>query len=150
MSLFILAAILNKFPLPVDKSVTWFLLCASVFSPTAAILESEKTLGTRLPPIYKCLRFDLLIQWNWKQVKIEPIVIYQREIIEVFFLFVQRWIFIDVVMPCTFRTFRRLVRNLKGGIHSDWQGYSPLTPNAKIAINKSQKLHNIFSTRLQS
>ena len=28
LSLFILAAILNKFPLSVDKSVTWFLLCA--------------------------------------------------------------------------------------------------------------------------
>ena len=43
-----LPAILNKFPLSVDKSVTWFLLCARVFSPAAAILESEKTLGTRL------------------------------------------------------------------------------------------------------
>ena len=30
------------------KSVTLFLLCARVFSPTADILESEKTLGTRL------------------------------------------------------------------------------------------------------
>ena len=49
LSAFILAAILNKFPLSVDKSVTWFLLCARVFSPAAAILESEKTLGTRLP-----------------------------------------------------------------------------------------------------
>ena len=48
LSLFILAAILNKFPLSVDKSVTWFLLCARVFSPAAAILEREKTLGTRL------------------------------------------------------------------------------------------------------
>ena len=48
LSLFILAAILNKFPLSVDKSVTWFLLCARVFSPAAAILESEKTLATRL------------------------------------------------------------------------------------------------------
>ena len=48
LSLFILAAILNKFPPSVDKSVTWFLLCARVFSPAAAILESEKTLGTRL------------------------------------------------------------------------------------------------------
>ena len=38
LSLFILAAILNKFPLSVDKSVTWFLLCARVFSPAAAIL----------------------------------------------------------------------------------------------------------------
>ena len=37
-----------KFPLSVDKSVTWFLLCARVFSPATAILESEKTLGTRL------------------------------------------------------------------------------------------------------
>ena len=43
-----LPTILNKFPLSVDKSVTWFLLCARVFSPAAAILESEKTLGTRL------------------------------------------------------------------------------------------------------
>ena len=48
LSLFILAAILNKFPLSVDKSVTWFLLCARVLSPTAAISESEKTMGTRL------------------------------------------------------------------------------------------------------
>ena len=48
LSIFILAAILNKFPLSVDKSVTWFLLCARVFSPAAAILKSEKTLGTRL------------------------------------------------------------------------------------------------------
>ena len=48
LSLFILAAILNKFPLSVDKSVTCFLLCARVFSPAAAILESEETLGTRL------------------------------------------------------------------------------------------------------
>ena len=48
LSLFILAAILNKFPLSVDNSVTWFLLCARVLSPTAAILESEKTMGTRL------------------------------------------------------------------------------------------------------
>ena len=48
LSLFILAAILNKFPLSVDKSVTWFLLCARVLSPTAAILESEKNTGTRL------------------------------------------------------------------------------------------------------
>ena len=48
LSVFIVAAILNKFPLSVDKSVTWFLLCARVFSPAAAILESEKTLGTRL------------------------------------------------------------------------------------------------------
>ena len=48
LSLFILAAISNKFPLSVDKSVRWFLLCASVFSPAAAMLESEKTLGTRL------------------------------------------------------------------------------------------------------
>ena len=30
------------------KSVTWFLLCTRVFSPTADILKSEKTLGTRL------------------------------------------------------------------------------------------------------
>ena len=48
LPLFILAAILNKFPLSVDKSITWFLLCARVFSPAAAILESEKALGTRL------------------------------------------------------------------------------------------------------
>ena len=48
LSLFILAAILNTFPFSVDKSVTWFLPCARVFSPAAAIWESEKTLGTRL------------------------------------------------------------------------------------------------------
>ena len=47
-SLFILDTILNKFPLSVDKSVTWFLLCARVFSSAAAILEREKTLGTKL------------------------------------------------------------------------------------------------------
>ena len=47
-SLFILDAILNKFPLSVDKSVTWFLLCARVFSPAAVILEREKTLVTKL------------------------------------------------------------------------------------------------------
>ena len=52
LSVFILAAILNKFPLSVDKSVTWFLLCARVFSPAAAILESEKTLGTRLTVLF--------------------------------------------------------------------------------------------------
>ena len=28
---------------------------------------------------------------------------------------------------------------LKEGINSNWQGYSPLTPNAEIAINKSRK-----------
>ena len=47
VSLF-LAAILNKFPLFVDQSVTCFLLCARVFSPAATILESDKTVGTRL------------------------------------------------------------------------------------------------------
>ena len=56
LSVFILAAILNKFPLSVDKSVTWFLLCARVFSPAAAILESEKTLGTRLGRLPNRLR----------------------------------------------------------------------------------------------
>ena len=60
LSLFSLAAILNKFPLSVDKSVTWFLLCARVFSPAAAILESEKTLGTRLDP-------GLLLQEGWER-----------------------------------------------------------------------------------
>ena len=54
LSLFILAAILNKFPLSVDKSVTWCLLCARVFSPAAAILESEKALGTRLLRVLYC------------------------------------------------------------------------------------------------
>ena len=44
----VLAAILNKFPLSVDKSITRFLLCARVFSLTAAILENEKTLGARV------------------------------------------------------------------------------------------------------
>ena len=43
-----LPAIVDKFPLSVDKSVTWFLLCARVFSPASAILESKKSLGTRL------------------------------------------------------------------------------------------------------
>ena len=52
LSLFTLAAILNKFPLSVDKSVTWFVMCAMVFSPANAILESEKTLGTRLVKIH--------------------------------------------------------------------------------------------------
>ena len=52
LSLFILAAILNKFPLSVDKSVTWFVMCAMVFSPANAILESEKTLGKRLVKIH--------------------------------------------------------------------------------------------------
>jgi len=42
------------------------------------------------------------------------------------------------------RTLRCLVRNLKGGINSDWQGYSPLIPNAKIAINKSRKTTHHF------
>ena len=77
------------------------------------------------------------------KVKIKPIVIYQREIIEVIF-FVQRWIFIDAVMPCTSRALRRLLRILKGGINSGWQGFSPLTPNAKIAINKSRKTTQHF------
>ena len=45
---------------------------------------------------------------------------------------------------CTSRTFRRLVRSLKGGINSNWQGYSPLTPNAKIVINKSRKTTQPF------
>ena len=71
--------------------------------------------------------------------------IYQRDMIQVtFFLFVQRWIFIDAVMPCTSRTFRRLVQNLKEGINSDWQRYSPLTPNAKIAINKMSKNYTTY------
>ena len=52
LSLLILAAILNKFPVSADKSVTWFPLCARVFSPAAAILESENTLGTRLAWIF--------------------------------------------------------------------------------------------------
>ena len=53
LSLFILAAILKKFPLSVDESVMWFLLCARVFSPAAAIVQSEKTLGTTL--LHTCL-----------------------------------------------------------------------------------------------
>ena len=63
LSVFILAAILNKFPLSVDKSVTWFLLCARVFSPAAAILESEKTLGTRLGRALSVYSSDYLL-WN--------------------------------------------------------------------------------------
>ena len=68
LSLFILAAILNKFPLSVDKSVTWFLLCARVarvFSPAAAILESEKTLGTRLRDQARCGRCRIMMQNPW-------------------------------------------------------------------------------------
>ena len=53
------------------------------------------------------------------KVKIKPIVIYQREIIEVTFLFVLRWIFIDAVMPFSYRAFRRLLGILKGGINSN-------------------------------
>ena len=71
--------------------------------------------------------------------KIKPIVIYPREIIEVTFLFVLRWIFIDAAMPFSYRAFRRLLGILKGRINSDWQGYSPLTPNANVAIKKGQK-----------
>ena len=47
-------------------------------------------------------------------------------------------------MPCTSRTFRHLDRNFKGGINSDWQEYSSLTPNAKIAVNKSRKTAQHF------
>ena len=47
-------------------------------------------------------------------------------------------------MPCTSRTFRHLDRNFKGGINSDWQEYSSLTPNAKIAVNKSRKTTQHF------
>ena len=39
---------------------------------------------------------------------------------------------------------RRLVRNLKGGMNSDWQGYSPLTPTAKIAISLESKNYTTF------
>ena len=42
LSLFILAAILNKFPPSVDKLVTWFLLCARVFYRRSAILKSSR------------------------------------------------------------------------------------------------------------
>ena len=49
VSLFLLAAILNKFPPSVDKSVTWILLCARVFYRWSAMLKivEEKALGTR-------------------------------------------------------------------------------------------------------
>ena len=60
-----------------------------------------------------------LFNENKNKVKIKPIVICQREIIEVISLFVQRLIFIDAVVTCTFSAFRRLVRNLEGGINSD-------------------------------
>ena len=42
------------------------------------------------------------------------------------------------------RHSRRLVRNLKGGINSDCQGYSPLTPTAKIAISLESKNYTTF------
>ena len=51
--------------------------------------------------------------------------------------------FIYVIQSCIVKT-RRLVRNLKGGINSNWQGYSPLTPNVKIAINKSRRTTQHF------
>ena len=69
LSLFILAATLNKFPLSVDKSVTWFLLCARVFSPAAAILESEKTLGTKLTLYIQDLK-------QWKADALSAVALY--------------------------------------------------------------------------
>ena len=42
------------------------------------------------------------------------------------------------------RHSRRLVRNLKGGINSDCQGYSPLTPTAKIAISLESNYYTTF------
>ena len=47
-------------------------------------------------------------------------------------------------MSFSYRAFRRLVGILKGGINSDWQGYSPLTPNANIAIKKGRKTAQHF------
>ena len=99
-------------------------------------------------PVQSPLAILLFNETNNK-VKIKPTVFYQREIS--CFLFVQRWIFTDAVMQCTSRTFRRLVRNLKGGdkFGLTRQKDSPLTPKAEIAINMSRKT-NTFSTRLQS
>ena len=93
-------------------------------------------------PVQSPLAILLFNETNNK-VRIKPTVFYQREI-SCFFLFVQRWIFTDAVMQCTSRIFRRLVRNLKEGINSNWQGYSPLTPNVKIAINKSRRTTQHF------
>ena len=73
------------------------------------------------PPISNpCSKLAIFLFNETKnKVKIKPIVIYPREIMEVTFLFVLRWIFIDAVMPFSYRAFRRLVGILKGGIISD-------------------------------
>ena len=88
----------------------------------------------------------LLFNETNNKVKIKPTVFYQREIS--CFSFVQRWIFTDAVMQCTSRTFRRLVRNLKGGINSDWQDTRifPINTEFKNCHQTTQHL----STGLQS
>ena len=73
-------------------------------SPSLVSLEVQ-------PPISNPFSTQAIFLFNAtkSKVKIKPIVIYQREVIKVIFLFVQCWI-IDAVMPCTSRAFRRLVR----------------------------------------
>ena len=56
------------------------------------------------PPISNPFSTQAIFLFNAtkSKVKIKPLVIYQREVIKVIFLFVQRWI-IDAVMPCQFQ-----------------------------------------------
>ena len=64
----------------------------------------------------------------------------------VIFSFVQRWIFSDAVMPSTSRTFRPLVRNLKGGINSDWQDTRkfPINTEYKNCHQQESKNYTTF------
>ena len=50
-------------------------------------------------------------------------------------------------MPCTSRTFRRLVRNLKGGINSDWQDTRifPINTECKNCHQQESKSCTTFS-----
>ena len=62
LSLFVLAAILNKFPLSVDKSVTWFLLCMC-----QGLLSCRRHIGKREDPGTKlgCSSFSMFVtQWD--------------------------------------------------------------------------------------
>ena len=79
------------------------------------------------------------------KVKIKPIVIYQCKIYNRSYFFnCPRLDLHWCGYAMYFQGIQTPRSQFKRGINLDWQGYSPLTPNGKIAINKSWKTTQHF------
>ena len=109
-----------------EKTNIYIYLSSSAHFPSAGGLghvPSPSLVSLKVqPPISNPFSTQAIFLFNAtkSKVKIKPIVIYQREVIKVIFLFVQRWI-IDAVMPCQFQGIQtpRSHFFLKGGVDKD-------------------------------